>query len=253
MKTAKTLTIPGHRFEAELWRAVDSCRGQDHALVMRLTCLAALFFLCFGATSASGQQEQGKPDTDGFQVPKFELKGKLAKIFDIKDCEYISGITCRIHYNGVLPLPSRVFFTELDEDGHPGPRVRLIYPELKPGGTGNLVNTSAFIGTNPTDEPITRGLPVIHPESAESNFPEPGLSDRNNFRAARHPPTADLQRHGIPNARVCHELLCTIAQIVYGSRQDNVVQSLTHCEALASGRCGSLLRPESNLRDMLPG
>jgi hypothetical protein len=103
---------------------------------MRLTCFAALFFLSFGATSASGQQEQGKPDADGFQVPKFELKGKLAKIFDIKDCEYISGITCRIHYNGVLPLPSRVFFTELDENGHPGPRVRLIYPELKPGETG---------------------------------------------------------------------------------------------------------------------
>jgi len=110
--------------------------SQDYTFVMRLTCFAALFFLYFGATSAGGQQGQGKPDTDGFQVPKFELKGKHAKIFDIKDCEYISGITCRIHYNGVLPLPSRVFFTELDENGHPGPRVRLIYPELKPGETG---------------------------------------------------------------------------------------------------------------------
>jgi hypothetical protein len=78
---------------------------------MRLTCFAALFFLCSGATSAGRQQGQGKADTGGFQVPKFELKAKLAKIFDIKDCEYSSGITWRIHYNGVLPLPSRVFFT----------------------------------------------------------------------------------------------------------------------------------------------
>jgi hypothetical protein len=103
---------------------------------MRLACFAALFFLCFSSPSASRQQEQGKPKNDGMQLPKFELKGKLAKIFDIRDCEYISGITCRIHYNGVLPLPSRVFFAELDENGHPGPRVRLIYPKLAPGETG---------------------------------------------------------------------------------------------------------------------
>ena len=103
--------------------------------LMRLTCFAALFVLCFDV-AAGGQQGQGKADTVGFQVPKFELKGELSKIFDLKDCEYISGITCRIHYNGVFPLPSRVFFTELDEHGHPGPRVRLIYPRLESGETG---------------------------------------------------------------------------------------------------------------------
>ena len=32
------------------------------------------------------------------------------------------------------------------------------------------VNTSAFVGTNPTDESITSGLPVIRPQSR--NFPE---------------------------------------------------------------------------------
>src|SRR6266576_4163294 len=53
--------------------------SQDYTFVVRLTCFAAVFFLCFGATSASGQQEQGQPDTHGFQLPKFELKGKLAE------------------------------------------------------------------------------------------------------------------------------------------------------------------------------
>lgn len=70
-------------------------------------------------------------------LPKFELKGNLVKIFKITDCEYISGITCKIEYNGALPLPSQVFFTEFDDQGRlAGRRVRLIYPRLEPGETG---------------------------------------------------------------------------------------------------------------------
>lgn len=52
-------------------------------------------------------------------------------------CEYISGLTCRIHYNGKLPLPNEIFFTEFDEQGKKsGPRVRVIYPKLNSGETG---------------------------------------------------------------------------------------------------------------------
>jgi hypothetical protein len=87
---------------------------------------------------ASAQQSQLKADiAKAFQPPKFELEGNLAKIFTVTHCEYISGLTCRIHYNGKLPLPSEVFFTEFDDRGKKaGPRVRLIYPELKRGETG---------------------------------------------------------------------------------------------------------------------
>jgi hypothetical protein len=49
--------------------------SQDYTLVMRLTCFAALFSLCFGVTSASGQQGKGKPDTDGFRSRNLSLKG----------------------------------------------------------------------------------------------------------------------------------------------------------------------------------
>jgi hypothetical protein len=94
--------------------------------------------LLAASTARVSQREQGKTDTDGgFRIPNFEFKGKLAKTFELSDCEYISGITCRIRYSGVLPLPSQVFFTEFDERGQQASaRVRLIYPKLAPGETG---------------------------------------------------------------------------------------------------------------------
>jgi hypothetical protein len=98
-----------------------------------LLILVSMFALAAGWTQQAAQQ---KP-CEAFCVPSFELKGKLAKIFSISNCEFISGLTCRIHYNGDLPLPSEVYFTELDEHGKPaGARVRLIYPEMKKDETG---------------------------------------------------------------------------------------------------------------------
>jgi hypothetical protein len=104
---------------------------------MKLKASLALGSLCWGML-CFGQTKQAQTGADnGFTYPRFELEGKLAKIFTVTDCEYISGMTCRIHYNGVLPLPSQVFFTEFDERGHKaGARVRLIYPKLAPGETG---------------------------------------------------------------------------------------------------------------------
>jgi hypothetical protein len=82
------------------------------------------------------QAGQEKP-CEAFCIPSFELKGNLAKIFSVSRCEFISGLTCRIHYDGAMPLPSEVFFTEFDEnDKQAGARVRLIYPKLKKGETG---------------------------------------------------------------------------------------------------------------------
>jgi len=99
-----------------------------------------------GGLGERQNQPQSSAD-DGFRLPSFVLEGNLAKIFVLSKCEYISGITCSIHYNGVLPLPSQVFFTEFDEHGHQaGARVRLIYPELKPGerGAATFRTRSAF-------------------------------------------------------------------------------------------------------------
>lgn len=74
---------------------------------------------------------------DGWCVPVMKLAGDLQKIFNITDCHAISGLTCRISYNGKLPLPSEVFFIELDKGGSVvGKKTRLIYPKLNPGETG---------------------------------------------------------------------------------------------------------------------
>jgi hypothetical protein len=98
-----------------------------------LLVLVSIVALAAGWTQKAAEQ---KP-CEGFCIPSFELKGNLAKIFSISGCEFISGLTCRIHYNGHLPLPSGVYFTEFDERGKPaGGRVRLIYPEMKKGETG---------------------------------------------------------------------------------------------------------------------
>jgi len=75
---------------------------------------------------------------DGWCVPTFELEGDRKEIFSINDCEWISGLTCRVRYNGRKPLPSEVFFAELDAKGKRiGPtKTRLIYPRLDPGKGG---------------------------------------------------------------------------------------------------------------------
>ena len=106
---------------------------------MRSTRMLFVLAICLqlGAI-CHGQPQEAKAHTEsGFVIPAFELSGKLAKIFSIRDCEYISGLTCKIHYNGLAPLPSEMFFTEVDEHGHKaGPRIRVIYPKLKKGETG---------------------------------------------------------------------------------------------------------------------
>jgi hypothetical protein len=105
--------------------------------VRRNLLLTILSSLLLVAACWAQHQTPASDADDAFRIPKFELVGKLAKGFSISDCKYVSGLTCRIHFNGAIPLPSEVFFTELDEHGsQAGARVRLIYPELKSGETG---------------------------------------------------------------------------------------------------------------------
>ncbi|MGC2421247.1 MAG: hypothetical protein WA405_06310 [Candidatus Acidiferrales bacterium] len=114
-------------------------RGAVGCLVVALALVCAAKLLAAAPQQGVGVQQK-KPNADienAFRSPEFELKGKLAKIFRLSHCEYISGLTCRIHYNGALALPSELFFTEFDDHGkQAGPPVRLIYPKLNPGETG---------------------------------------------------------------------------------------------------------------------
>jgi hypothetical protein len=79
--------------------------------------------------------------------PTIELQGRLHDIFTVTHCQYISGLSCRISYNGRAPLPSEMLFVPYDVAGKTeGPRVRVIYPRLEPGESG----TATFrIGSHP--------------------------------------------------------------------------------------------------------
>ena len=72
-----------------------------------------------------------------WHIPQIDLESKLASIFTVTRCKWISGMTCRVSFNGKLPLPSEVFFEEYNDAGNPvGSPRRLIYPELEAGHTG---------------------------------------------------------------------------------------------------------------------
>jgi len=78
-----------------------------------------------------------KPGTDGFCYPAIDLQGPLTEIFTVSGCQWLSGLTCDIRYNGKRPLPSEVFFTEFDGAGRQlGKHTRLVYPQLEAGQTG---------------------------------------------------------------------------------------------------------------------
>ena len=105
------------------------------------TLLLSLVFVAFTSHAADNDcQKIGLATNDrGWCVPKLKLEGDLSKIFAIptSKCQAISGLTCRITYNGRLPLPSEVFFEETSTDGKKLSKpVRLIYPHLKKGETG---------------------------------------------------------------------------------------------------------------------
>ncbi len=95
---------------------------------------AALAWLTLGLVLTSSNRVLAE---DRPQAPAIELDTRLREIFTISDCTYISGLTCKVHYNGKAPLPTEVFFVELDAKDKPiGKRVRLIYPHLKKGESG---------------------------------------------------------------------------------------------------------------------
>ncbi len=112
--------------------------------IILLFCVASLLLIS-GISGYAADNNDGQDckmfgmiaNDEGWCVPVMKLKGDLQKIFDITDCHAISGLTCRITYNGKLPLPSEVFFIELDKNGNiVGEKTRLIYPKLKAGETG---------------------------------------------------------------------------------------------------------------------
>lgn len=86
----------------------------------------------------------------GFTYPKIELEERLAEILSFDKCKWISGLTCKVRYNGKHPLPRKIMMSAYNEQGtrlefsvrnQRGKRIhvfkaRLIYPKLDAGETG---------------------------------------------------------------------------------------------------------------------
>jgi hypothetical protein len=103
-----------------------------NTLQILVTAIAAISMGAGALTSVSASQA-----TDAFKYPRLVLNGRLSDTFLFDQCEYISGMTCRITLKAGRTLPSQVFFTEFDGAGKQVKRkVRLVYPNLKPGESG---------------------------------------------------------------------------------------------------------------------
>jgi len=101
-------------------------RARRH--VQAVCALSVLLLGCQPSPAAADQ---------AFTYPIVELDERLREIFTVSGCQYISGLTCRIHYNGSAALPTEVFFIEFGGDGKRlGKRTRLIYPKLEKGESG---------------------------------------------------------------------------------------------------------------------
>jgi hypothetical protein len=67
---------------------------------------------------ASAQVNNDIQNKSDYWCPKIEFVGKAAEIFKLDKCEYISGITIKLIYNGKYSYPSKLNFTFLDSQGN---------------------------------------------------------------------------------------------------------------------------------------
>ena len=74
-----------------------------------------LLLLPLLATTQEDNDIQNKAD---YWCPKIEFVGKAAEIFKLDKCEYISGITIKLIYNGKYSYPFKLNFTLLDSYGN---------------------------------------------------------------------------------------------------------------------------------------
>lgn len=132
-----------------------------HKYITLIFVAVLLFAICGEVTAKEEYDPQDckkyekVANKEGWCIPVIKLAGDLNKIFKIPeyDCKFISGMTCRITYNGKLPLPSKVHFIGLDKNGKElGDKTRLIYPKLEANESGYA---TFRIKGNPTTIVIT--------------------------------------------------------------------------------------------------
>lgn len=109
----------------------------------------AVLLLPFFASAQENNDVQKNPD---YWCPKIELVGKAAEIFKLNKCEYISGITIKLIYNGKYSYPSKLNFTLLDSQGHvmkEDQTKKVFGPQFLKGGQYGIFTIQGFGNDNP--------------------------------------------------------------------------------------------------------
>ncbi len=76
------------------------------------------------------------PPEECLGCPKIIVRGKLARMLRIADCNGNSGMTCRIQFKRGSTLPSRIVVQQLDGHDRLIDKKFLPYPDLKPEEMG---------------------------------------------------------------------------------------------------------------------
>ena len=79
----------------------------------------ALLSLLLFPLLVAAQEEKDIQNNPDYWCPKIKFVGKAAEIFRLGKCEYISGITIKMIYNGKYSYPSKLKFTLIDSQGNP--------------------------------------------------------------------------------------------------------------------------------------
>ena len=88
------------------------------------------------ALIASAQDTVIKPPEECISCASIVVRGRLARILEISDCNGASGMTCRIRFKRGELLPSRIKVQQMDEQNRVIGKKFLPYPNLKPEEKG---------------------------------------------------------------------------------------------------------------------
>jgi len=117
--------VSGARFQVKWLKQ----RFKVKVELMRSTTLAVA---AFGfALAASGQDTVIKPPQGCISCASIVVRGRLAGILKISDCNCTSGMTCRIQFKRGALTPSRIEVRQLDEQNRLIGTKFLPYPNLK--------------------------------------------------------------------------------------------------------------------------
>ncbi|THB68135.1 MAG: hypothetical protein D6B27_03205 [Gammaproteobacteria bacterium] len=102
---------------------------------MKFIIILFCFYPC--SSLAVDCSKYGKIKNDsGWCVPTIKQKESLGNIFTFLNCSYLSGLTCKVKYNGKQLLSQKIYYSQYNLKGEFINKKLLIYPKLNPDEFG---------------------------------------------------------------------------------------------------------------------